>query len=144
MVQYQESFKKFYIGKHGGRKLQWQNTLGHCVVKADFGPSGEVSSIWQLSINYLPYSLNTKAKLSGDGNVHYQKNPQASYRRDGKFRRGRGGGSKGKIGTYEDKVNLGVGVTGKEGVWIFFLELHFFKFGPLYFRCWPENKCSYM
>ena len=43
MVQYQESFKTFYIGKHGGRKLQWQNTLGHCVVKADFGPSAEVS-----------------------------------------------------------------------------------------------------
>ena len=43
MVEYQESFKKFYIGKHSGRKLQWQNTLGHCVVKADFGPTAEVS-----------------------------------------------------------------------------------------------------
>ena len=43
MVEYQEAFKKFYIGKHGGRKLQWQNTLGHCVVKADFGPTADVS-----------------------------------------------------------------------------------------------------
>ncbi|GAB1605805.1 cullin-4A-like [Argonauta hians] len=36
MVQYQEIFKKFYLGKHSGRKLQWQPTLGHCVLKAEF------------------------------------------------------------------------------------------------------------
>ena len=51
MVQYQESFKRFYIGKHGGRKLQWQNTLGHCVVKADFGPSAEVSCFILMFLN---------------------------------------------------------------------------------------------
>lgn len=36
MVRYQEIFKKFYLVKHSGRKLQWQPTLGHCVLKADF------------------------------------------------------------------------------------------------------------
>jgi cullin-4 len=36
MVQYQEVFKKFYLGKHSGRKLQWQPNLGHCVLKACF------------------------------------------------------------------------------------------------------------
>jgi Cullin family len=36
MVQYQEIFNKFYLGKHSGRKLQWQPTLGHCVLRADF------------------------------------------------------------------------------------------------------------
>ncbi|KAI0229165.1 Cullin-4B [Lamellibrachia satsuma] len=36
MAQYQEIFKKYYLGKHSGRKLQWQPTLGHCVLKADF------------------------------------------------------------------------------------------------------------
>ncbi|XP_067008215.1 cullin-4A [Anabrus simplex] len=36
MVQYQNIFKKFYLGKHSGRKLQWQPTLGHCVLKASF------------------------------------------------------------------------------------------------------------
>lgn len=36
MVQYQEIFQKFYLGKHSGRKLQWQPTLGHCVLKAEF------------------------------------------------------------------------------------------------------------
>ena len=42
MVQYQETFKNFYLSKHSGRKLQWQNTLGHCVLKADFGMLPEV------------------------------------------------------------------------------------------------------
>ncbi|WAR28751.1 CUL4A-like protein [Mya arenaria] len=36
MVKLQEVFKKFYLGKHSGRKLQWQPTLGHCVLKAGF------------------------------------------------------------------------------------------------------------
>uniref|UniRef100_A0A672NWI8 Cullin-4B-like n=1 Tax=Sinocyclocheilus grahami TaxID=75366 RepID=A0A672NWI8_SINGR len=31
MVRLQEIFKTFYLGKHSGRKLQWQSTLGHCV-----------------------------------------------------------------------------------------------------------------
>lgn len=36
MVQYQEIFNKFYLGKHSGRKLQWQPTLGHCMLRATF------------------------------------------------------------------------------------------------------------
>lgn len=36
MVQYQNIFSKFYLVKHSGRKLQWQPTLGHCVLKAGF------------------------------------------------------------------------------------------------------------
>ncbi|CAL1540669.1 unnamed protein product [Lymnaea stagnalis] len=36
MLRFQEVFKKFYLGKHSGRKLQWQPTLGHCVLKAEF------------------------------------------------------------------------------------------------------------
>ncbi|XP_041357588.1 cullin-4A-like isoform X2 [Gigantopelta aegis] len=36
MILFQEIFKKFYLGKHSGRKLQWQPTLGHCVLKATF------------------------------------------------------------------------------------------------------------
>jgi len=36
MLHYQEVFKKFYLGKHSGRKLQWQPTLGFCVLKAEF------------------------------------------------------------------------------------------------------------
>nr|XP_013809516.1 PREDICTED: cullin-4A [Apteryx mantelli mantelli] len=36
MIKLQEVFKMFYLGKHSGRKLQWQTTLGHAVLKADF------------------------------------------------------------------------------------------------------------
>lgn len=36
MVQFQEIFNKFYLGKHSGRKLQWQPTLGHCMLRATF------------------------------------------------------------------------------------------------------------
>ena len=36
MVRLQEIFKTFYLGKHSGRKLQWQSTLGHCVLRAEF------------------------------------------------------------------------------------------------------------
>lgn len=39
MVQYQNVFNHFYLSKHSGRKLQWQPTLGHCVLKASF-PQG--------------------------------------------------------------------------------------------------------
>lgn len=42
MVKLQEIFKTFYLGKHSGRKLQWQTTLGHAVLKAEFK---EVSSL---------------------------------------------------------------------------------------------------
>ena len=36
MVHYQDTFKKFYLGKHSGRKLLWQNTLGHCMLRSSF------------------------------------------------------------------------------------------------------------
>ncbi|XP_054553730.1 cullin-4B-like [Talpa occidentalis] len=36
MERLQEKFKNFYLSKHSGRKLQWQSTLGHCVLRADF------------------------------------------------------------------------------------------------------------
>jgi len=36
MIKLQNHFTRFYLGKHNGRKLQWQPTLGHCVLKADF------------------------------------------------------------------------------------------------------------
>ncbi|KAJ0702967.1 putative cullin [Helianthus annuus] len=33
---YQDIFKKFYLSKYSGRRLMWQNSLGHCVLKAEF------------------------------------------------------------------------------------------------------------
>eukprot|EP00741_Cyanophora_paradoxa_P010023 tig00000157_g9709.t1 len=32
----QEVFSQFYLAKHSGRRLHWQNSLGHCVLKAWF------------------------------------------------------------------------------------------------------------
>lgn len=36
LVKPQQVFNKFYLAKHSGRKLQWQPTLGNCVLKAQF------------------------------------------------------------------------------------------------------------
>lgn len=39
LLDYQEAYKTFYLGKHNGRKLAWQHFDGSCVVKAEF-PKG--------------------------------------------------------------------------------------------------------
>lgn len=36
LTRHQDHFTKFYLAKHSGRKLQWQATLGHCVLRANF------------------------------------------------------------------------------------------------------------
>lgn len=43
MIKLQEVFKTFYLGKHSGRKLQWQTTLGHAVLKAEFKEASPLS-----------------------------------------------------------------------------------------------------
>ena len=45
---YQEIFKEFYLSKHSGRRLVWYNTLGMCVLKAQF-PAGSK----ELSVSLL-------------------------------------------------------------------------------------------
>ena len=36
MARLQTAFREFYVTKRAGTKLTWQNTLGHCVLKAAF------------------------------------------------------------------------------------------------------------
>ncbi|XP_063918183.1 cullin-4A-like [Zophobas morio] len=36
LVTYQQNFQKFYLSNHSGRKLLWQPSLGHCLIKAFF------------------------------------------------------------------------------------------------------------
>ncbi|XP_023755820.1 cullin-4 [Lactuca sativa] len=36
----QDIFKEFYLIKYNGRRLMWQNSLGHCVLKAEY-PKGK-------------------------------------------------------------------------------------------------------
>nr|POF04368.1 cullin-4 [Quercus suber] len=33
---YQDIFKEFYLSKSSGKRLMWQNSLGHCALKAEF------------------------------------------------------------------------------------------------------------
>jgi hypothetical protein len=65
MVRLQEVFKTFYLGKHSGRKLQWQTTLGHAVLKADFK---EVRS-WS-RVLFLPFWQNVRRMLRLSLNFH--------------------------------------------------------------------------
>lgn len=55
MVQFQDVFKDFYLSKHSGRKLQWQPTLGHCVLRARFkaGMKELVVSLFQALVILL-------------------------------------------------------------------------------------------
>ncbi|XP_050314082.1 cullin-4B [Anthonomus grandis grandis] len=55
MVRLQDIFKDFYLSKHSGRKLQWQPTLGHCVLRATFktGPKELVVSLFQTLVLIL-------------------------------------------------------------------------------------------
>lgn len=49
MNRYSVVFNKFYLSKHSGRKLTWQPTLGHCVLRAKFntGQKELVVSLFQ-------------------------------------------------------------------------------------------------
>lgn len=55
LVELQSIFNKFYLAKHSGRKLQWQPTLGHCVLKASFdhGPKDLQVSLFQALVLLL-------------------------------------------------------------------------------------------
>lgn len=55
MINYQQIFTKFYLAKHSNRKLQWQPTLGHCVLKAAFnqGPRELQVSLFQALVLLL-------------------------------------------------------------------------------------------
>lgn len=48
LVQYQQAFQTFYLSKHNGRKLQWQPSLGQCVLKAGF-----VNGEKELQVSFL-------------------------------------------------------------------------------------------
>ncbi len=53
MVKFQDIFKRFYLGKHSGRKLQWQPTLGLCVLKSNFPLVGEHLFLVNISNNTI-------------------------------------------------------------------------------------------
>lgn len=67
MVKLQEVFKLFYLGKHSGRKLQWQPTLGHAVLKAEFKEVREwyMLKMHRKAINHLNWTCNEYFILQG-------------------------------------------------------------------------------
>jgi cullin-4 len=36
MIYCQQAFQEFYLSKHNGRRLTWQNSLGNCVLVGNF------------------------------------------------------------------------------------------------------------
>uniref|UniRef100_U5ERJ8 Cullin-4A n=1 Tax=Corethrella appendiculata TaxID=1370023 RepID=U5ERJ8_9DIPT len=73
LLQYQSIFNKFYLAKHSGRKLQWQPTLGHCVLKAHFdqGPKDLQVSLFQALVLLLFNDNDTLAfeEIKGACNI---------------------------------------------------------------------------
>jgi len=63
LANYQEVFKAFYLSKHSGRKLTWQNSLGHCVLKADF-PLGKKELSVSLFQTVILLLFNTTTKFT--------------------------------------------------------------------------------
>ena len=46
----QQVFKDFYLSKHSGRKLVWCNSLGTCVLKAQFESGTKELSVSMLQV----------------------------------------------------------------------------------------------
>ncbi|OIT05418.1 cullin-4 [Nicotiana attenuata] len=60
---YQDIFKEFYLSKYSGRRLMWQNSLGHCVLKAEF-PKGKKELAVSLFQTVALMLFNDAEKLS--------------------------------------------------------------------------------
>ncbi|CAA7042773.1 unnamed protein product [Microthlaspi erraticum] len=60
---YQEIFKEFYLSKHSGRRLMWQNSSGHCVLKTEF-PNGRKELSVSLFQTVVLMLFNHARKLS--------------------------------------------------------------------------------
>ncbi|XBI84630.1 hypothetical protein VPH35_092898 [Triticum aestivum] len=60
---YQDIFKEFYLSKYSGRRLMWQNSLGHCVLKVEF-PKGRKELAVSLFQSVVLMLFNDAQKLS--------------------------------------------------------------------------------
>ncbi|RDY14176.1 Cullin-4, partial [Mucuna pruriens] len=60
---YQDIFKEFYLSKYSGRRLMWQNSSGHCVLKAEF-PKGKKELAVSLFQTIVLMLFNDAEKLS--------------------------------------------------------------------------------
>ncbi|KFH62257.1 Cullin 4 [Podila verticillata NRRL 6337] len=69
----QEVFKEFYLSKHKGKRLMWQNSLGHSVVKATF-PSGTK----ELQLSLFQAIVALLFNETGDSSLSYKEIQQLS------------------------------------------------------------------
>ncbi|KFK28509.1 cullin 4 [Arabis alpina] len=60
---YQDIFKEFYLSKYNGRRLMWQNSSGHCVLKTEF-PKGRKELAVSLFQAVVLMLFNDAQKLS--------------------------------------------------------------------------------
>ncbi|KAK4271848.1 hypothetical protein QN277_020479 [Acacia crassicarpa] len=60
---YQDIFREFYLSKYSGRRLMWQNSLGHCVLKAEF-PKGKKELAVSLFQTVVLMLFNDAERLS--------------------------------------------------------------------------------
>lgn len=49
----QSIFKDFYLSKHSGRKLVWYNSLGTCLIRANFDCGARELSVSLLQVLYV-------------------------------------------------------------------------------------------
>ncbi|GFQ05652.1 cullin-4 [Phtheirospermum japonicum] len=56
-------YQEFYLSKYSGRRLMWQNSLGHCVLKAEF-PKGKKELAVSLFQTVVLMLFNDAQKLS--------------------------------------------------------------------------------
>ncbi|MQL98173.1 hypothetical protein Taro_030884 [Colocasia esculenta] len=57
---YQDIFKEFYLSKYSGRRLMWQNSLGHCVLKAEFPRGKKELAVSLFQVKFESCSLLSK------------------------------------------------------------------------------------
>lgn len=50
----QDIFKEFYLSKHSGRRLMWQNSLGYCVLKSNFPKGRKELSVSLFQVPSIP------------------------------------------------------------------------------------------
>lgn len=59
---WQDIFKEFYLSKYSGRRLMWQNSLGHCVLKADFPKGKKELAVSLFQVHFHPIFLSLLAR----------------------------------------------------------------------------------
>lgn len=62
--EYQTVFKDFYLSKHSGRRLVWQNSLGTCVLKSRFSKGTKELSVSLFQVSRGPAGCRVRCNCS--------------------------------------------------------------------------------